>query len=69
MSACSDGSDPHDAVTDPAVQASYDRYLAAIDALVPRSRGSRSIRDDADRAAGESFLRPASRRTDHSPQP
>jgi len=32
MSACSDGSDPTTQVTDPAVQASYDRYLAAIDA-------------------------------------
>jgi len=33
MSACSDGSDPTTQVTDPAVQASYDRYLAAIDGL------------------------------------
>ena len=57
MSACSDGSDPTTQVTDPAVQASYDRYLAAIDAARTTVQGSPFIRDDADRAAGESFLR------------
>ena len=57
MSACSDGSDPTTQVTDPAVQASYDRYLAAIDTARTTVQGSPFIRDDADRAAGESFLR------------
>jgi hypothetical protein len=57
MSACSDGSDATTRATDPALQASYDRYLAAIDAARTTVQGAPFIRDDADRAAGESFLR------------
>lgn len=39
------------------VQASYARYLAAIDVARTRVRSAPFLRDDADRAAGESFLR------------
>ena len=57
LSACSDqGSNPPPAGTDPALRASYDGYLAAIDAARTTVQGSPFIRDDADRAQGESFL-------------
>lgn len=55
-SACSDASGPASG-GDPAVRASYDRYLAAIEAARTTIQSSPFIRDDADRAAGESFLR------------
>jgi hypothetical protein len=56
LSGCSDQSDPATGVPDPVVQASYERYLAAIDAARTTVQGSPFIRDDADRALGESFL-------------
>lgn len=57
IGACSDGSDPTVGGGDPAVRASHDRYLAAIAAGRTTIQSSPFIRDDADRAAGETFLR------------
>ena len=54
-SACSDQS-PAAPGTDPALAASYDGYLAALDAAHATVEASPFIRDDADRAAGESFV-------------
>jgi hypothetical protein len=56
LSGCSDQSDSTPSGPDPAVQASYDRYLTAVDAARDIVQSSPFIRDDADRAAGESFL-------------
>lgn len=56
VGACSSG-DSNPTSPDPTVQAAYDRYLAAIDEARATVQASQFLRDDTDRAAGESFLR------------